>query len=98
MSIAHQRCWNHAAREASCRCPACKHFFCRECVTEHDTRLLCASCVSAISRGHRGARSHFSGFLGPVAGLLLAAAVFYTTARVITQSGSYKDEQRWRTP
>jgi hypothetical protein len=27
------------------RCPECRRFYCRECVTEHDDRLLCASCL-----------------------------------------------------
>lgn len=41
------RCWTHPAREAAARCPACTRFFCRECVTEHDGRFLCAGCLRA---------------------------------------------------
>lgn len=41
------RCFNHGAREAVARCPGCHRHFCRECVTEHDHRLLCASCLAA---------------------------------------------------
>ena len=41
-----QRCWNHEAREAACRCPACGRSYCRECVSEHEGRLLCAACLS----------------------------------------------------
>ena len=44
-----QRCWNHEAREAACRCPACGRSYCRECVSEHDGRLLCAACLSALT-------------------------------------------------
>jgi len=44
-----QRCWNHEEREAACRCPACGRSYCRECVSEHDGRLLCAACLSALS-------------------------------------------------
>lgn len=29
------------------RCPECKRHYCRECVTEHEHRLLCASCIAA---------------------------------------------------
>jgi hypothetical protein len=43
--LAHQRCFNHAAREAAARCPECRRFFCRECITEHDDRVLCAACL-----------------------------------------------------
>jgi len=46
-----QRCWNHEAREAACRCPACGRSYCRECVSEHEGRLLCAACLSGISAG-----------------------------------------------
>jgi hypothetical protein len=48
-SLAHQHCLNHDAREAVAQCPACRNFFCRECVTEHDGRLLCAACVRKMS-------------------------------------------------
>jgi hypothetical protein len=40
-----QRCLNHPTREAAARCPGCRQFFCRECTTEHEGRLLCAACL-----------------------------------------------------
>jgi hypothetical protein len=43
-----QRCRNHAAREAVARCPECALFYCRECVTEHEDRVLCAVCLKRI--------------------------------------------------
>jgi hypothetical protein len=49
-ALSHQRCFHHGEREAVACCPACGRFFCRECVTEHDERLLCASCLKASSR------------------------------------------------
>ncbi len=45
-NFAQTRCFNHARREAAARCPACGRFFCRECVSEHRNRLLCASCIA----------------------------------------------------
>lgn len=45
----HQRCWNHEGREAVCRCPECARSFCRECVTEHHGRLLCAACLARLA-------------------------------------------------
>ncbi|HUA64514.1 MAG TPA: rhomboid family protein [Alphaproteobacteria bacterium] len=48
-SITQQRCFNHALREAVARCPECKQFYCRECVTEHDDRVVCASCLSKLT-------------------------------------------------
>ena len=48
--LTEQRCFNHAVREAAVRCPDCKRFFCRECVTEHAGRMLCAPCLVAASQ------------------------------------------------
>lgn len=52
-----RRCVRHASREAAARCPACEQYFCRECVVEHEGRLLCSSCLArsagAAGRGQR---------------------------------------------
>jgi hypothetical protein len=48
--LANQRCFNHAEREAVARCPECRQFFCRECITEHDDRVICASCLRKLAR------------------------------------------------
>ena len=48
--LAHQRCFNHATREAAARCPGCGRDYCRECVTEHDDRLICAACLRKTAR------------------------------------------------
>jgi hypothetical protein len=48
--LAQQRCFNHALREAAARCPGCGQFFCRECITEHDDRVLCAACLAKSVR------------------------------------------------
>lgn len=44
--LARTRCANHEAREAAARCPRCRRFFCRECVTEHEGLFVCAACLS----------------------------------------------------
>ena len=49
-SLTHQRCLNHAAREAVARCPECRQYFCRECITEHDDRVICAACLKKLAR------------------------------------------------
>jgi len=45
-----QRCFHHAGREAVARCPACHQFYCRECITEHDNRVMCSSCLNLLLR------------------------------------------------
>jgi len=49
-NLAHQRCFNHAGREAVARCPECGQYFCRECITEHDDRVVCAACLKNLTR------------------------------------------------
>jgi hypothetical protein len=52
-----QRCVYHAHREAVARCPECARFFCRECVSEHEDRVLCASCLARVGRVEKHERS-----------------------------------------
>ena len=47
--LLHQTCFNHATREAVARCPGCSRFYCRECVTEHDDRVICAACLKKLA-------------------------------------------------
>jgi len=48
VDIAQQRCFNHPGREAVARCLECARFFCRECVTEHEDRVVCAACLKKL--------------------------------------------------
>ncbi len=48
------RCLNHAGREAAARCPECGQYFCRECITEHHHRVMCAKCLARLAA--QGAR------------------------------------------
>lgn len=48
-SLTQQCCYHHQYREAVVRCPVCHRYFCRECVTEHDDRMLCSACLSKIT-------------------------------------------------
>jgi hypothetical protein len=58
--LVHQRCLNHPAREAVARCPECARFFCRECVVEHEDRILCAACLAQTVRGTETKRRSFA--------------------------------------
>lgn len=48
IDLSQQRCLNHAQREAVARCPECTRYFCRECIAEHEDRVLCASCLRKL--------------------------------------------------
>jgi|ERR1035437_5441398 hypothetical protein len=86
MNIIDQRCSNHALREAAVQCPSCKRFFCRECVTEHQGRMICVGCVTARVAAPTGTPSKARWTPMAVAGILVAWLVFYylglTLARI----------------
>ena len=62
-NLVDQRCFNHHLREAVARCPECTHFFCRECITEHDDRIICAACLRKLARKPSSDRRGFAGLL-----------------------------------
>jgi len=85
LSVAH-RCQHHPLREAVARCPVCSDFFCRECITEHDDRVICAACLKKLVHApERRVRRSIS--LWPVAqgagGLFLAWIVLYMAGRLL---------------
>lgn len=86
MTLAQQRCFIHDVREAVARCPVCRHSFCRECITEHEGRVVCAACLKQLhgtrSRSRRTLLRFAAGAL-PIVGLLLAWLVFYGTGRLL---------------
>lgn len=78
------RCFNHAAREAAARCPSCGRTYCRECVTEHDDRVLCAGCLSASRTAGPSRRpARLGASVATIAGLLLAWLLFFLAGRVL---------------
>lgn len=87
-ALAAQRCLHHHSREAVARCLECSRFFCRECITEHDERVVCANCLLALTRPAEPVRSR--GLLGALmpwlyalSGLLVAWMSFYFVGRTL---------------
>ena len=79
-NLVHQRCFNHATREAVARCPECGRFFCRECVTEHDDRVVCSACLTKLARIPLARRPTFVKlirFAQGIAGLIAAWFFFF---------------------
>jgi uncharacterized paraquat-inducible protein A len=79
-NLATQRCFNHALREAVARCPQCANFFCRECITEHDDRVICAACLGKLARKSPLPRRTFAGLMHAaqcLLGIMLAWFFFY---------------------
>jgi len=94
-----QRCWNHETREAVCRCLVCGRSYCRECVSEHEGRLLCAACLrsqaqaAAVPPGrlHRVRTVCLS-----LAGILLAWAIFFGAAESLATITERSERMSWQ--
>jgi len=85
-SLVHQRCLNHAAREAVARCPDCRQFFCRECITEHADRVICAACLRKLARVPLFKRPAFAGLRQAaqcLAGVFIAWFFFHLVAELL---------------
>jgi hypothetical protein len=84
-----QRCSIHLEREAAVRCPGCNRFYCRECVTEHLGRMMCAHCVARQSATRTGARSPGARWLVlSLGGWLFAWVVFYYLGMLLARMPS----------
>jgi hypothetical protein len=99
-SLAQQHCLNHSAREAVAQCPECHYFFCRECIAEHDDRILCAACLRQISLKIQKGPSRWR-ILGPAgvgfAGLLTAVLFFYLIGQfLLLIPTSFHDGTLWK--
>jgi hypothetical protein len=79
-SLLHQRCFYHSSREAVARCPECRQFYCRECITEHDDRVICAACLRRMAAAQTGRSSRLvwlAAALPCVAGFVVGFLFFY---------------------
>lgn len=101
-SLLLQRCLNHAGREAVVRCPECHHFFCRECVTEHDDRMLCAACLMKLARlplTRRPALARVIRLCQCAFGFLLVWFLFFVLGEKLSREpNSFHKETLWHVP
>jgi hypothetical protein len=86
-TLSQQHCYHHPRREAVVRCPACGRFFCRECVTEHDDRMLCSGCLAHLA-GSRGQgagrwRERLILWTQGIGGFLMIWYLFYMVGRML---------------
>jgi hypothetical protein len=93
--VSHLRCFNHASREAVARCPECGRTFCRECITEHEERVICAQCLAALGLRRGGRRSRAAAVLRGAMGLLsfmfLWAVFYYLGKTLLTIPSSFHE-------
>ncbi len=94
-----QRCWNHEGREAVCRCPQCGRSFCRECVTEHESRLLCAACLRVAGQAAAARHGKLRRLLPAamtLAGVVLAWAIFFGAAESLITVTERAERMAWQ--
>ena len=87
-TLALQRCLHHGEREAIARCPGCGSFFCRECITEHDERIICAACLAKLTRPAEAKARRFRlaalrPWAGAFSGIVVAWLCFYFIGRML---------------
>ena len=98
--LASQRCLHHASREAVARCPECAQFFCRECIAEHDDRVICASCLKKLARRAEETPRHRLD-LWPAAqiggGFAFAWLLCYVAGRLLLSlPDDFHDDKLWK--
>ena len=96
-----QRCSHHARRAAAARCPGCARFFCRECITEHEGRVLCAACIGKQLSKAEAQTGFFSRVTVTVfifIGLVTAWFFFYYTGQtLLALPDAFHDGTIWQT-
>jgi hypothetical protein len=101
-NLAHQRCFNHGLREAVARCPECKNFFCRECITEHDDRVLCSTCLKKHAEVPARKRPAFVTLKRAAQctfGLLIAWFFFFVIGELLVRvPTSFHEGTMWEVP
>jgi hypothetical protein len=99
-NLALQRCFNHAQREAVARCPRCSHYFCRECITEHDDRVICAACLRNLAKAKPAQRRVFAGVVRGcecLLGLVLVWFFFYLIGEgLLASPASVHESTVWK--
>jgi hypothetical protein len=93
------RCWNHEPREAVCRCLQCGRSYCRECVTEHHGRLLCAACLrneAQAAVAPRGKLRRLAAAGLTLAAVILAWALFFGAGESLVTIAERWERMSWQ--
>jgi hypothetical protein len=72
-----QSCLRHVTRPAVARCPSCHQSYCRECIVEHDYKLICADCLRALIESQSPARARFRLPLAAVVQVVVGLALIW---------------------
>jgi hypothetical protein len=98
--IVNERCFYHIRREAVAVCPECKRFFCRECITEHEDRVICASCLKKKFPAPDRRRLPFVSLMRTgqvITGILVLWILFYFLGQILVSiPSSFHEGTVWK--
>lgn len=98
--IVNERCFIHVRREAVAVCPECRRFYCRECITEHEDRVICASCLKKKLPAPDRKRFQFINLLRMVqgiAGIMILWMFFYFIGQILVSTpSSFHEGTVWK--
>lgn len=83
------------------RCTSCGRHYCRECVAEHDNRMICGACLRrGVPAARTGGRAWFAAlgrFAQTLAAIFVAWAVFYSFGRwLLRNTDSMHENTQWQ--
>ncbi|MDP7397495.1 MAG: rhomboid family protein [Lentisphaeria bacterium] len=86
----HLDCRNHAGRKVVAHCRHCTQALCRECVTEHNNRMLCENCLRGVSQPVAAESKRRNAAIAAVAaaGCLLLWLFFLATGQILAHAPS----------
>ena len=98
-TLSAQRCFHHSLREAVALCPECRHCYCRECITEHDDRVICATCLRKLAVVAEPKHRSFA-WLPPLVQLSLGVTVvwlffYFFGAALLSIPSSFHEGEVW---
>lgn len=98
-TLSAQRCFHHSLREAVAHCPECRHFYCRECITEHDDRVICASCLRKLADVTEKKQASFA-WVPPIVQLSVGVSIiwlffYFFGAALLSIPSSFHEGEVW---
>ena len=102
-----RRCVRHVEREAAGSCRECHGDFCRECLVEHEGRLLCATCLTQVlsagavlqdqAKDRRSAAPAFWRVLGTLGSFLMLWLLFCLFGRLLLKvPANFHENTLWK--
>ena len=85
ISLKNLRCKNHPEREAVAKCNICGHFYCRECITEHNGKMVCGNCIreQTLDKNQFSSKLSFKQLIIFLLTFLMLWLTFYISGEII---------------